>query len=224
MRKPGQFYTGQINIEGTWVNKSFYPSDWTPEEVDDIGNKVFEKSELLGEYGNRYLIYQGVLQNHINIRFIVDKDEDEVKVFYPVFDIVVEKNMQEKKESWFAWVKRQIAGSKKVQANPFTEEMRDGLKQHLYDNFRKVVLHNEMDRSIELIFTLTYKDGEETIDKRYLGPKEAGQIPYFVPGMLQVAHEKSTASVDISDTDKEYIFTVHPDGIITQLTQKTTDL
>lgn len=100
-----------------------------------------------------------------------------------------------------------------------TEEHRERLMKQFKEEFRRIVLRNEMDRAIELTFLLKQEGREDLAIQHYIGPKDSGQVPYLVPGILSVTQGNSTASVDISDTTKEYIFTVHPDGSVTQITQ-----
>ena len=100
-----------------------------------------------------------------------------------------------------------------------TEEHRDRLIKQMTEEFRRIVVENEMDRNIELTFLLKQDGAEDLVIQHYIGPKDSGQVPYFVPGVLYVTHNESTVFVDISDKGKEYIFTVHPDGSVTQVTQ-----
>ncbi|MGE0009578.1 MAG: hypothetical protein AB7F19_03470 [Candidatus Babeliales bacterium] len=106
----------------------------------------------------------------------------------------------------------------------FTPEHREKLMKQFTEEFRRIVLRNEMNQNIELTFLLKQDGNEDFSVQHYIGANDSGQVPYFVPGVLYVTHDKNTASVDISDITKEYIFTVHSDGSVSQVSQTTREL
>lgn len=228
MRNSGQFFTAEIDADGKRVNRTYFPKNWTHDEIQETLEEVWKTKELIGYCGG-YIIFQGVLQGHINIRFIVNNATGEIVYNYPMFDIALSDNIvvdnNQDEHSFFGRLKQKVSElfAPKEEAVELTDEMHENLKNQLMMNFRRIVLRNEMDRSIELRFIHSH-EGQEIVDMHYMGPKDSGQIPYFIAGTLCVIHEDNSALVDISDVKKEYIFTVHSDGSITQLSQKMREL
>ncbi len=227
MRNSGQFFTAEVNIDGKWVNRTYFPQTWSKEEIQETVEEIWKVKKLVGVCGD-YVIFQGVLQGHINIRYIVNRATDEVVYNYPMFDVISDNNRAEsdqEDDSLFGRLKKKVNEffAPQEEKIEMTDDMREHLKNQLYMNFRKIVLRNEMDCAIHLKFVHSH-EGQEMVDDHYMGPNDSGQIPYFMPGTLSVWHEDNYASVDISDVKKEYIFTVHVDGSITQVSQKNPEM
>lgn len=216
MRRPGQFYTAQIYVDGKWVHRTFFPSDWTEQEVDELLAEMWKRKELVA-ICNDYIVFQAHLHGRINIRFIADLVTEEVLYYYPMFDIPVPVIEQEEKISLLDRLKNKMRAflyeEEKIE---MTEIMKEDLKNQLLMEFRRVVLTNKMNRGIKVTFVLEV-DGQETIDEHYMGANDGGQMPFFTPGTLTVWHEHHSVSTDISDVKKEYAFTVHEDGSLTVL-------
>ncbi|MGE0009571.1 MAG: hypothetical protein AB7F19_03435 [Candidatus Babeliales bacterium] len=222
MKNSGQFFTAEVFKDGKWVNRTYFPKNWTMEEIEETLEEVWKNKELIGVAGD-YIIFQGLLQGHINMRYIASRSTGEIHYNYPMFDIsLTDNDALESADSLFGRLKQRISDhfSSKEEKFEMTDAMEEQFKNQLLMNFRRIVMNNEMDCSIKLTF-IHEKDGQKMVDEHYMGPYDAGQIPYFIGGTLTVWHENNVASVDISDVKNEYVFTVHADGSISQVTQET---
>lgn len=223
MKNSGQFFTAEVFTDDKWVHRTYFPKNWTIEEVEEAVNEVWKNKEIIAIAGD-YIILQGVLQGHINIRYILNRTTNEVVYNYPMFDIAIPtmNDARETNETFLGQLKQKVRNffDSKEEEVEMTDDMKEQFKNQLFMNFRKIVMRNEKDCSIKLVF-IHEQEGEQMVDEHYMGPHDAGQVPYFIAGRLTVWHENNSASVDITDVQKEYIFTVHPDGSITQITQPT---